>query len=148
MKIHNLAVANFKKTCNLDKFYTWSRDMVMWYWSADALFWQLSIDHEMDREYKIAEVSAACTGWPVWAPFCATSSSNVRTRPRAICRWSWWPWENEWMGSIGMELRYNECRTAKSTSTLSNPFPLFLQKTWNINKSSLKIFSVFCWPLH
>ena len=74
--------------------------MVKLYWSADALFWQLSIDHEMDLAYQIAEVKAAWIGWPVWAPCCATLS-YVYTSLRAICRWSWWPWENECMGSIG-----------------------------------------------
>ena len=56
MKIHNLIAVNFKKTRNLEEFYVWARDMVMWYWSADALPWQLSIDYEMDLEYQIAEV--------------------------------------------------------------------------------------------
>ena len=56
MKIHNLVRVNLKKLRNLDKFYTWARDMVVWYCSADALFWQLSIDHEIDLENQIAEV--------------------------------------------------------------------------------------------
>ena len=33
---------------DLDEFYTWARDMVMWYWAADTLIWQLSINHKMD----------------------------------------------------------------------------------------------------
>ena len=41
-----------KKTRNLDKLYTWARDMVTWYWSVDTLFWQVSIDHNMDVQYQ------------------------------------------------------------------------------------------------
>ena len=81
MKIHNLVSGQLKKKRNLDEFYIWARDMFMWYWSADVLFWQLSIDHEMDLEYQIAVMYAACVGWPVWAPYFATSSlSYVRAR--------------------------------------------------------------------
>ena len=58
MKIHhdNLVSDQLKKTGNLNEFFTWARDMVMWYRSKDALLWQLSIDHEMDLEYHITEV--------------------------------------------------------------------------------------------
>ena len=56
MKTHNLVSGQLKKKRNLDEFYTWARDIIMWYWSADVLLWQLSIDDEMELEYQIAEV--------------------------------------------------------------------------------------------
>ena len=44
-------MVNFLKNGELDEFYTWAHDMVMWYWSAETLFWQLSIDPEMDLQH-------------------------------------------------------------------------------------------------
>ena len=65
IKIHKLVSGQLLKTRDLDEFYTWAGDMVMWYWSADALFWQLSIDHEMDLQYELtkANVQARSVIW-------------------------------------------------------------------------------------
>ena len=52
MKSQNMVSGQLWNTRDLDDFYTWACDMVIWYRSADALFRRLSIDDEMDLQYE------------------------------------------------------------------------------------------------
>ena len=85
----------------LDEFYFWARNMVMWYWSADTLFWQLLIGHKMDlqlwlltkiRQHSLVDGRHLARLRRLNAP-----ASHLPLKK--------WPYENECMGSIGMELR-------------------------------------------
>ena len=53
LKTSNLSADNFKRYLT-SMGQTWARDTIRWYWSVDTLFWQLSIDHNMDVQYRLA----------------------------------------------------------------------------------------------